>query len=97
MSEPGLDLHEWETRWQQLESDFETDAAGALPEATDLLEELLGADRYAELDDVRASVRAAREVADRIERAEDVDPGDIGQAIDDLLAVRRALAADDLG
>ena len=96
MSEPGLDLHEWETQWHALESDFETDAAGTLPQATDLLEDVLGAGRYAELDDLLASVRSAREVADRIERGDDVDPGDVGQAIEDLRAVHRALAADDL-
>jgi len=97
MSEPGLDLHEWETRWHDLESEFETDAAGTLPDATDLVEQVLGADRYAERDDLQTSVHAAREVADRIERGEDVDPGDVGQAIEDLRAVHRALAGDDLG
>jgi hypothetical protein len=31
--DPGLELHEWETRWQELEPMFELDAAHALPEA----------------------------------------------------------------
>ena len=96
MSEPGLDLHEWETRWAELEAAFETDAAGTLPDAADLLEEVLGAGPDAGLDDLRASVRAAREVANRIERGDDVDPGDVGQAIEDLRGVHRALAGDDL-
>ena len=97
MSEPGLDLHEWETRWSELEAAFETDAAGTLPGAADLLEEVLGTGPDGELDDdLRASVRSAREVGDRIERGEVVDPGDVGQAIEDLRGVHRALAGDDL-
>jgi hypothetical protein len=96
MSEPGLNLHDWETRWHDLETDFETDAGGTLPEAADLLEEVLGAERDADLDNLHASVRSARAVADRIERGDDVDPGDIGQAVEDLRAVHRALAAGDV-
>jgi hypothetical protein len=99
MSEPGLDLHGWQTRWEELESQFETDAAGTLPDAADLIDETLAGDDLAGAvsDDMVASVRAAREVADRIERGEDVDPGDVGQAIDDLRAVQRTLTAADTG
>lgn len=43
-SEPGLDLHEWETRWAELQEALSEDPAGALPEACDLVEETLGLD-----------------------------------------------------
>ena len=39
-------------------------------------------------DELELSYRAAREVADAIERGDDVDPGDIGAAVENLLAVR---------
>lgn len=98
MSEPGLELHEWETRWQELESQLEEDPAGALPDATDLLERIL-AEAHVEPaareagSELHTSVRAAREVADRVERGEDVDPGDVGQAINDLRAVYETVSA----
>jgi hypothetical protein len=88
-SEPGLDLHEWETRWAELEEALAEDPAGALPEACDLIEETLGLD-YVN-DELEVSYRAAREVADAIERGEDVDPGDIGAAVENLRAIREAV------
>jgi hypothetical protein len=90
MSEPGLDLHEWETRWQEVEEAFKTDPAGALPEACDLVEEMLLVDDGA--DEPAAAYRAARETADRLERGEDVDPGDIGAAVENLRSIRAALS-----
>jgi hypothetical protein len=106
MSDPGLDLHEWETRWQELEALFADDAAGALPDAADFVQQLLD-ERGVELDepvtvggDGRGfveSYRSARDVADRIERGEDVDPGDVGQAIDDLRAVYETIAIERPG
>lgn len=89
-SEPGLDLHEWETRSAELEEELETDPAGALPAACDLIEETLGiagADGELEL-----ALRAAREIADAVERGEDVAPGDIGGAVENLRAIRAAIA-----
>lgn len=88
-SDPGLDLHEWETRWAELEEALSEDPAGALPEACDLVEETLGLDYVS--DELELSYRAAREVADALERGEDVDPGDIAAAIENLRAVREAV------
>jgi hypothetical protein len=88
-SEPGLDLHEWETRWAELEEALAEDPAGALPEACDLIEETLGLDYVS--DELEVSYRAVREVADAIERGEDVDPGDIGAAVENLRAIREAV------
>jgi hypothetical protein len=90
MGEPGLDLHEWETRWQEIEEALATDPAGALPEACDLVEETLLVDDDA--DELAAAYRAARETSDRLERGEDVDPGDIGAAVENLRSIRAALS-----
>jgi len=98
MNEPGLDLHEWETRWAELEEALADDPAGALPEACDEVEELLrvhaGGDglrqQQPELD---AAYEAAREVAQRLERGDDVDPGDLGGAVENLRLIRGSLLA----
>ena len=89
MSEPGLDLHEWETRWAELEEALAEDPAGALPDAFDLIEETLGLEYMS--DELELSYQAAREVADAIERGDDVDPGDIGAAVENLRAIRSAI------
>ena len=89
-SEPGLDLHAWETRWAELEEELGTDPAGVLPAACDLIEEMLGLSGAD--GDLELTLGAAREVADAVERGEDVDPGDIGGAIENLHAIRAAIA-----
>jgi len=88
-SDPGFDLHEWETRWAELDEAFAEDPAAALADACDLVEETLGLDGVA--DEVEAAYAAARETADAVERGDDVDPGDIGAAIENLRFVRAAI------
>ena len=87
--EPGLDLHEWETRWQELEDDARDDPTAALPEMDRLVEQMLLESGY-ELGDIAESgddveivrqFRAAREVALRAD-AGAADPGDVADAID---------------
>ena len=96
-NEPGLELHEWETRWSELEQLFEEDPAGALPEACDFVERTLAESGRAatgeETDELSAAYRAARETADRIERGEDVGPGDVGAAIENVRAVFESVRA----
>ena len=41
MEEPGLDLHEWQSRWEQLLEVAEESPADAAPEMGRLLEEML--------------------------------------------------------
>lgn len=90
--DPGLDLHEWETRWAELEETLADDPAGALAEACDLVEGTLA---LASADDELASAyRAARETADAVERGDGVDPGDIGAAVENLRLLRAALSPD---
>ena len=101
--EPGLDLYEWESRFQQLEPDLADDPAQALPELADLVAEMLE-DRGAGVDDPVIGLaeerefvvdyKAAREIADRVERDEQVDPGDIGAAIQSLRAVYEYIVAE---
>jgi hypothetical protein len=92
MSEPGLDRDEWEAEWAQLEPLVVDAPAEALPELDDLVRRMLAEvgypidteDRVDDLGvdpEVRGSYRAAREVMRRVDEGEDVDPGDVGQAI----------------
>jgi hypothetical protein len=91
--DPGLDRHEWETEWQALEPELEDAPAETLPELCDLIERMLVARGFpihdAVADDGMESellvdYRSAREVALLLERGADVDPGDIGEAIENL-------------
>ena len=97
--EPGLELHEWETRWSELEPLLDEDPAGALPEACDFLQSALDeADVPTEAvdgenEELLAPYRAARETATRVERGETVDPGDIGAAIENLRGLYETLRA----
>jgi hypothetical protein len=92
VSEPGLDRHEWQTEWEQLEPLVEDSPGEALPELDDLIARMMDSAGYPTssadpVDDegidpeVLASFRAAREVAGQVDRGEDVDPGDVAQAI----------------
>lgn len=98
-NEPGLELHEWETRWQELEPMFEDDPAGTLPEACDFVAQTLRESDLdpdatsGEPDEVLSAYAAARETATRLEAGEDVDPGDLGAAIENLRAVYESLRA----
>ena len=90
MRDPGLDRHEWETEWQALEPELEDSPAQALAEVGDLVERMLRERGFPIGDDVAdggiepdilVEYRSAREITNRVERGEDVDPGDIGEAV----------------
>jgi hypothetical protein len=92
MIEPGLDRHQWQTEWEQLEPLVVDSPAEALPELDDLVHRMLAESGYPvdtadPVDDegvdpeVLASYRAAREVTRMVDRGEDYDPGDVGQAV----------------
>ena len=94
--EPGLDRHDWESELASIEDDLRDSPAEALPELAQLVGRMLEERGY-ELDDpvaregdereVVAEYQAAREVAERADLAEDVDPGDIAAAIGGLRAI----------
>jgi hypothetical protein len=80
MQEPGLDRREWESEWRALEPLVVDAPDEALPELDRLLERMIGDQREAELE-VLAGFRAAREIARRVERGEEVDPAEVGQTV----------------
>jgi hypothetical protein len=95
-NEPGNQLHEWETRWTEQDELLEDDPAGALPAACDFVEQVLNESEASvsvggENDELLGGYQAARDTAERVERGEDVDPGDIGAAIENLRAVYESL------
>ena len=96
--EPGLDLHEWETRWAEIEEALEEDPAGALVGACDEIHGLLRIRAGDEVEqdehpELGAAYESARDVADRLERGEEVGPGDVGGAVENLRMIREALLA----
>jgi hypothetical protein len=72
MSERGLDLHEWESQWAQLQEDAADSPDEALPEIVNLIEQML-ADRGFDLEnpvvvedesrDIVSDFFAAREIS----------------------------------
>ena len=90
MQEPGLDRHEWESEWSDLEERLHDDPADALFELDELVARMLVARGYAveeregqtetEPETVR-SFTEARRITRMVGEAEDVDPGDIAYAI----------------
>jgi hypothetical protein len=104
--DPGLDLQDWETRYQQLLPDLADDPISGLPELADLIEEALTSSGYAlddevaedgQAPDVVREFHAAREISDRVERGEDIDPGDVGQAIEGLRALYDHISTNRAG
>ena len=96
MAEPGLDLHEWETRWEELEPLVQESPLEALPELDRLVAELLEARGYAPNDPVAAqgdepeilvNFRSARELTRLWESGADISPGEVAQAIEDYRSV----------
>jgi iron uptake system EfeUOB component EfeO/EfeM len=103
-SEPGLDRHELESQWSQLEEDVRTSPEEALPEMADLIESVLGEAGYDLADpvaregeerEVVAEFQAARDIADMVDRGDDVDPGDLASAINGLTALYEYLSNTD--
>jgi hypothetical protein len=94
--EPGLDRHEWESELASIDEDLRDAPVETLPELARLVARMLGERGY-DLDDpvardgdereVVAEYQAARDVADRVDFAEDVDPGDVADAINGLRSI----------
>jgi hypothetical protein len=97
MQDPGLDRHEWETEWQALEPLVVDSPREALPELDDLVGRMLAERGYPVEEEetepespvaeegvdpeVLTAFRAAREITRQVERGEDVDPAEVGQAV----------------
>jgi hypothetical protein len=93
-TDPGLDLHEWQTQMEQLDGQLEESPLEALPELADLIEQIMV--ERGLLTETREPVtaegndpevldryRAAREIATLAE-AGTADPGDVANAINNL-------------
>ena len=89
MQEPGLDLHEWETRWAELEEAAHESPEEAAAEMDRLLEQMLRERGYEvhpapgveEEPEIVARFRAARELAHATDSG-DAAPGDVAAAIE---------------
>jgi hypothetical protein len=88
--EPGLDLHDWDSEWQQLEPLVRDAPAEALPELHGLVERMLKERGILDADlvategsdlELIATYGAGKDVFDRLERGETVDPSDLGNVI----------------
>lgn len=102
VGEPGLDLHEWQTRWEELQEAAADDPAGTLPDIVRLIQEMLS-ERHFQLDepitaegedpDIIRYFLAAREVADAV-NAGNEEPGDVAAALENLSEIYDYLVAD---
>jgi len=97
MLEPGLDRHEWESRWESLAEDLEDSPRDVLPELDELVAQMLDERGYAledpvarEGDDreVVAELLAARETTQLLRDDPDsVSPGDVAAAVNGYRAI----------
>jgi hypothetical protein len=103
MTDPGLDLHEWETRWEQLLEVAAESPADALGELDRLLEEMLqerGLDSHDPVADdgidpeIKLQYLAAHDYRLRFDEGIDDDPGDIAEAINGFQALFDYLTAN---
>lgn len=103
MTEPGLDRHDWESEWQQLEPLVRDSPAEALPELHDLIVRMLREREILDEDlvategsdpELLAEYVAGKDVVDRLERGEDVDPGDIASVVGGYRSLYEFLASD---
>jgi hypothetical protein len=102
VSEPGLDLHEWQSMWASVEQDLADDPDAALSQLADIAERMLRARGY-DLDDpvqlegdepeVVVTYRSARETAERAELGA-ASRADVESAIEDLRAVYDTFATE---
>src|SRR5438094_977498 len=104
MVEPGLDLHEWETAWAQLEEAMEESPLQALPEVHDFVARMLEERQFpidpiqappGEEDELVSTFRAAAEITDLLERGGDaVSLGDVAAAWENYRVVHDTLIAE---
>jgi hypothetical protein len=96
MQEPGLDEHEWTTRFEALEDHIRSSPAEVLSDLDGLVAEMMVArglplaeregEEVLEPEVVR-QFGEARRVTEQLESGEPYDPGDIASAIEGYLAL----------
>ena len=89
--EPGVDNHIWRTRYGALEDELAADAATAMPELLDLVEEMLTAGGFdttpggtIEQPEVAGALARGREVVAAVDAGEPVRADDAQQAAGEL-------------
>ena len=105
MTDPGLDLQGWETRWSDLQDQVADAPDEALPEVVRLVEEML-TDRGFDFEnpvvvedesrDIVSDFLAARDIARAAETTK-LDQEDIQTALDDLAEIHDYLVEDRPG
>jgi hypothetical protein len=102
VSEPGLDLHEWESLWSSIEEEATEDPDVALSQFADLVERMLISRGYDVHDPVQSAgdepeimvtFRAARETAERAELGT-ASRADVEAAIEDLRGIFDTLVVE---
>jgi N-acetyl-anhydromuramyl-L-alanine amidase AmpD len=105
MSDPGLDLQEWDTRWTDLQDQAADAPDEALPDMVRLIQEMLTERGYDvenpvveenEDPDITRNFLAAREIALAAESTK-IDSEDIQTAIEDLTDIYDYLVEDRAG
>jgi hypothetical protein len=94
LRDPGLDRHDFASEWESVWEEATTDPAEALPGLEDIVRRMLERHGYvvdaedpaSEGDDPEAlkTYASVREIAEAIREGDDVDPGDLGQAMADV-------------
>jgi hypothetical protein len=103
--EPGLDRHEWESRWESLAEDLEDSPRDVLPELDLLVAQMLEERGFA-IDDPVAREGEGREVVDDFFSAREitrlltdnpdaVSPGDIAAAVNSYRSVYEFILEED--
>jgi hypothetical protein len=104
MVEPGLDLHEWRTRWEELQEMAADEPDRALPEIVRFVRHALEDDRRFDLSnevveegeapEIVRSFLAAEDIAGRIDAGAEIDAEDVQTALDDLREIYEYLVTD---
>ena len=101
-TQPGFDLHEWESRWASIEQDLEDDRDAAVSQLAELVEQVLVENGYDVTDpvsragderEVVATYLSAREIAERAEVGA-ASRSEVELAIDDLRDVFTTLVGE---
>jgi hypothetical protein len=101
MRDVGVSLHEWSTRWAQIEEDWSDSPVEALEEAVDLLRDVLGergvpvgADAAsADTEDIVRAYEQARDVTGRWRRDEPVQDDELADAFNEARTALEYIAA----
>jgi hypothetical protein len=97
----GVSLHEWSTRWEQIEEDWSDSPVEALEEAVDLLRDMLsergvpvGADAAsADTEDIVRAYQQAHDVTSRWRRDEPVQDDELADAFSEARTALEYIAA----